>query len=296
MTVRLGLATVHRVEEMLTPGFEPAFLFPDYDPAMLDDYPLLAAPEFYHHETQRLMSSMHSWLVLVGDNVILIDTGCGNGKTREPAAFRRFHMLDTPYLERLAEFGFRPEDVTHVINTHLHVDHSGWNTVLQNGNWVPTFPNAQYLFGEQEFANWTTDKRSLKIQPEGGPVIEDSVLPVVEAGLVRFVQAGDMLGDEIKFVAAPGHTDGQLAVRLESQGKVGLFTADVLHQPHQVFRPDLNSRFCEDNQRAPVTRRKLLEMACSEEAVVFPQHFGAPHCGYVRREGADYRFEPLQAS
>ena len=66
---------------------------------------------------------------IVGTNgVVLIDTGCGNDKVRNEPAFRRFHGLNLPYLDRLAECGVRPEDVTLVINTHLHVDHVGWNT------------------------------------------------------------------------------------------------------------------------------------------------------------------------
>ena len=83
---------------------------------------------------------MQSWLVRDGRNVIVIDTGCGNGKAREFPAFRRFHMLDLPYLDRLAAAGVAPEQVTHVINTHLHVDHVGWNTVRADGRWTPTFP------------------------------------------------------------------------------------------------------------------------------------------------------------
>ncbi|MGF7159455.1 glyoxylase-like metal-dependent hydrolase (beta-lactamase superfamily II) [Rhodoligotrophos appendicifer] len=292
-TVRIGDVSVARIEEMLTPGFDPAFLFPDFSPALLERFPILSSPNFLDPASGRLMSSMHSWLLKIGKDVILIDTGCGNHKHRAPAAFKRFHMLDLPFLDRLAEAGVAPEDVTYVINTHLHVDHVGWNTMLVDGQWVPTFPRARYIFGAKEFANWTTDGRSLRAQPEGGPVIVDSVMPVVDAGLVDFVEAGDRLLDVISFVAAPGHTDGQLNIRVESKGETGVFTADVLHQPMQIVCPTLNSRFCEDNERAPLTRRKLLDFAAESDAILFPQHFGAPHAGYARREGSGFAFEPV---
>ena len=104
---RIGAFTVTRVEEMLTPGFDPAFLFPEFDPAIYDEEPMLAGAAFRDAASGKTMSSMQSWLVRDGRNVIVIDTGCGNGKAREFPAFRRFHMLDLPYLDRLAEAGVR---------------------------------------------------------------------------------------------------------------------------------------------------------------------------------------------
>lgn len=292
--IRIGEVTVGRIEEMLTPGFELDFLFPAFRPELLDEFPQLKNPSFFHEASNKVMSSMHSWLLRIGDEVILIDTGCGNHKHRSSPTFKRFHMLDLPYLDRLAAYGVKPEDVTCVINTHLHVDHVGWNTMLVDGKWVPTFPNARYVFGAKEYANWTgNDPISLKAQPEGGEVIEDSVIPVVEAGMVDFVEPGDTLFGALTFVAAPGHTDGQLNIRLESNGETGIFTADVLHQPIQIIFPDLNSRFCEDNERAPVTRKAMLESAAEASAILFPQHFGAPHAVRIGRAGNGFSFEPV---
>ena len=166
-STRIGGVEVARIEEMLTPGFDPAFLFPGFSAALLDEFPELRNPNFFHAETGKVMSSMHSWLLRIGDDVVLIDTGCGNHKHRSAKAFQRFHMLDLPFLDRLAAAGVRPEDVTYVINTHLHVDHVGWNTALVDDAWVPTFPRARYVFGAREYANWTKDGRSLRAQPEG---------------------------------------------------------------------------------------------------------------------------------
>jgi glyoxylase-like metal-dependent hydrolase (beta-lactamase superfamily II) len=292
-TTQIGTWQVQRVEEMLTPGFDPAFLFPHYDPAVLTEHPMLAAPEFFDAETGKLMSSMQSWLLRHGTHVIIIDTGCGNDKVRANAAFQRFHRLQLPYLERLAALGVQPEDVTMVINTHLHVDHVGWNTRLVDGHWVPTFPNARYLIGRQELAHWRDPEGGPALHPWGVPVIADSVDPVVNAGLVELIGDGDAVLPGMTVQAVPGHTAGQLAFWLDSEGQRGVFTADVFHQPMQIVRPDWNSCFCEIADVAIATRRKLLAEAAESEAVLFPSHPGKPHAGRVAREGAGFRFVPL---
>jgi glyoxylase-like metal-dependent hydrolase (beta-lactamase superfamily II) len=293
-TTRIGAWQVQRIEEMLTPGFDPAFLFPSYDPAVLTEHPMLAAPEFFHAETGKLMSSMQSWLLRSGNHVVIVDTGCGNDKIRTNTAFQRFHQLNLPYLERLAALGVRPEDVTMVINTHLHVDHVGWNTRLVDGHWVPTFPNARYLIGRQELAHWRDPEGGPALHPWGVPVIADSVDPVVNAGLVELIDDGDTILPGVTAQAVPGHTAGQLAFWLDSEGERGAFTADVFHQPMQIVRPDWNSCFCELPDVAIATRRKLLAEAADADAVLFPSHTGKPHAGLVARDGAGFRFVPLE--
>ncbi len=293
---RLGDVTVSRIGEMLTPGFLPEFLFPAFDPAVFDEDPQLRAPSFWDQASFRLMSSMQSWLLRIGGETVLIDTGCGNDKIRENPAFRRFHQLSLPYLETLAAAGCRPEDVTLVINTHLHVDHVGWNTRLADGRWVPTFPRARYLIGRREWAHWQDPQGGPALQPEGVPAIVDSVQPVWEAGLVDLIADGDTILPGLVARAAPGHTAGQLAVELRSAGQIGLFTADVFHQPMQIVRPDWNSRYCEVPDAAIATRRRILTEAAATGAVLFPSHPGAPHAGRVRATEAGFRFAPLDAA
>jgi glyoxylase-like metal-dependent hydrolase (beta-lactamase superfamily II) len=292
-TTQIGALQVQRVEEMLTPGFDPAFLFPKYDPAVLDEHPYLAASEFFHAPTGKLMSSMQSWLLRIGDDIVIIDTGCGNDKFRENAAFQRFHKLTLPFLDRLADCGVQPDDVTMVINTHLHVDHVGWNTRLVDGRWVPTFRNARYLIGRDELAHWRDPEGGPKLHPWGIPVLADSVDPVIDTGLVELIRDGDTILPGLTVQAVPGHTAGQLAIWVESEGRRGAFTADVFHQPMQIARPDWNSCFCEVPEAAITTRHRLLSEAADADAVLFPSHTGAPHAGRVARDGAGFRFVPL---
>lgn len=292
MTFRVGTFSVTRIEEMLTPGFLPDFLFPQFEPSVLDEQEQLRSARFWHAESGKVMSSMHSWLIRDGRRTILIDTGCGNAKTRALPVFQRFHQLDLPYLERLAAAGVKPEDVTLVICTHLHIDHVGWNTVLKDGAWRPTFPNARYIFGRREFDHWRAPGGGLAGFPENGPVIEDSVMPVVEAGLAEFVEDTARLLDGIELEPAPGHTAGQFLVKLTSGRDAAVFPGDTLHQPMQVYRPEWNSRFCEQGETARATRRRVLDYCADRNALLMPAHFGAPHCGRIRRSSAGYAFAP----
>ncbi len=291
-TMSVGSCQVSRIEEMLTPGFDPKFLLPDFDPAIFDEHPALKAANFWHAGLGKVMSSMHSWLIRSGERIILIDTGCGNHKTRALPLFERFHMLNLPFLDNLAAHGVRPDDVDLVICTHLHIDHVGWNTQLVDGRWVPTFPNARYVFGRREYEHWRTPGAGLSKLPENADVIADSVMPVVEAGLAEFVDHGARILDGIEVEDAPGHTAGQMMVKLTSGRDAVVFSGDCIHQPLQVFRPDWNSRFCEDPEAARATRRGLLDYCADRNAIIMPAHFGAPHAGFVERSGDSWRFKP----
>lgn len=290
---RIGDVEVLRVEEMLTPGFDPAFLFPDYDAEVMKEHPQLAQPNFFHEASGKLMSSMHSWLLRVGEHIVLIDTACGNQKVRTNPAFQRFHMLNLPYLDRLADCGVKPADVTLVINTHLHVDHVGWNTRLEGERWVPTFPNARYIMGRAELAHWRDPEGGLRVHPMGAPVIADSVDPVIDAGLVDLIDFNEEILPGISVQPMQGHTAGQMAVRVASRGQTALFTGDTFHQPMQVYRPDWSSRFCERPVVANATRRSLFEQAAETDAILFPAHAGVPHAGRVVRKGTEFRFVPI---
>lgn len=292
---RIGDIVVERIEEFSSPGFPPSMQFPDYDPAIFDEFPELRALDRIDPETGNTFASIHAWLVRFGDEVMLVDTASGNDKERLDPKYGRFHMLATGFLDTLAAAGVEPGDVDIVVNTHMHVDHSGWNTRLVDGKWVPTFPNARYVFGREEYANWQPGGVTALAQPEGLPIIADSIDPVVRAGLVDWVGDGDELRDGISFIAAPGHTSGQLMMQVVSKGETGIFTGDVMHRAMQVFKPDLNCFLCENNDVAPVTRKRVLAYCADRDAMIFPAHFDRPHAGRIgRRDDGGFRFIPVE--
>lgn len=298
-TYAVGAATVRRIDELTLDAVSPAALYPAADPApVLQRHQDRFGPGSYDRRSGNLLQSLHSWLVVTPRHTILIDTATGNDKPRPYAPV--LDRLHEPYLERLAEAGVHPEDVDYVLLTHLHADHVGWNTHLAGGRWVPTFPNARYVFSgvERAYNEALADGRA----PSGtgkpgaalGPAIrtpspgvyDDSVRPVIEAGLADLIDidGGEFL-DGLSFLPTPGHSIDHASIRLVSQGREALFAGDVLHHPLQVHAPSLNSCFCEFPEAALRSRRRALEHAAERDATVFTTHFAETSAGRVSRAG-----------
>ena len=289
MTIRqLGDFTVARIGENLRPGFEPQYLFPDWDPEILKEHGHWMMPNYYAEKTNQFIASIHSWLIRSKHHVILVDTCCGNGKHRPE--FPRFHNLDTPYLERLRAAGVEPEDVDYVLCTHLHVDHVGWNTRLVDGRWVPTFPNAKYIFSRAERDHWDPTL-NLDLPEDSKAIFEDSIHPVIAARQDRVVEAAHQIEEGLLIEPAPGHTPGHVMLRLLSGSEEAVFSGDILHHPIQVYRPQWNSRFCTDPVQSERTRKRVLEHCAEHNCRLLPAHFGSPHLGWVRRKGSGFSFD-----
>lgn len=287
---RIGDASVTQVIDLRGPGFTPDFLYPDWDPTVLDAHRDVMIPNCFDIEAQRFIASIHTWVVRTRHHTILIDTCAGNHKQRPE--FPRFHLLETQFLERLAQAGVTLESVDYVMCTHLHVDHCGWNTRLVDGRWVPTFPNAKYVFSKKEYDFWvgTVDEGGFNAN-----IFEDSVLPVIESGQALIVDDARAIADTLLIHPTPGHTDGHVSFELLNRGSSnegGLFTGDVIHQPLQVYRPDWNTCFCVDQDAARASRRWLLEHAAEHRSTVFTAHFAGTSAGQVIRRGDqfDWRF------
>jgi glyoxylase-like metal-dependent hydrolase (beta-lactamase superfamily II) len=246
------------------------------------------APNHYVPEMDRLIVTIQLWVVKAGGNVIVIDTGVGNRKPRATAA--RMDQLNTLSMPRLEAAGAGPSQVTHVVHTHMHTDHVGWNTVEQDGKWVPAFPKAKYLFPKGEFDYWKAAYEKDKTVNQGS--FEDSVLPVFDAGLAGFIDETKEVAGCLVSEPVPGHAPGMLSFRLRSNGEEGLFCADVMHNPIQIVRPDWNDRYVLWPDKALESRAAALKRAAERNALIMPMHFGAPYCGYIRRQGEGYSFEP----
>ncbi len=286
-TWRIGAATVTRIEEMLGPAFRPGELLTNWDASVLEEHGHWMAPNFYAPSTDQFIMSVHSWLIRTPRHTIIVDTCCGNAKNRPNSP--HFHQLATPYLDKLKAVGVAPEDVDLVICTHLHVDHVGWNTQLIDGRWIPTFSNAKYVFSCDELNFWDPSKNP-GLPEEAKAVFKDSILPVIAAKQVRVVDMSDRLDDDLFIEPAPGHSPGQIVLRLLSGEHEAVFVGDVLHNPVQVYRPGWSSRFCFDPGQAVETRLLLLDRCAERKSLMFPAHFGAPHAGRVVRRAAGFSF------
>ncbi len=239
------------------------------------------APVHYDPGTDQLVSSVHSWVIRTAEHTILLD-GCGGNHRNRPWA-PRWHMQDIPWLDRLRNTGVSPEDVDIVLCSHLHTDHCGWNTRLLDGRWVPTFPNARYLTHrlENEFWNPESPTRGKRADTVA-PLWQDSVLPVLEAGLMEFVDGSYEIEPGVVIEEAGGHTPGLVVLRVENGGEHAVFASDVVHHPVQICEPDWNTVFCEMPDQALTTRQRLLESCLHFDATLFPAHFATPHVTKLR--------------
>jgi len=221
----------------------------------------------------KVLLVIQSFVLRFAGRTILIDTCVGEHKTRtlRPEWNMR---ASTRYLANLAAAGCSPDDIDFVMCTHLHADHVGWNTRLQSGRWVPTFPKARYLMTQREIDQRAQDAAQSPQANHGS--YQDSVLPVIDAGLVQVTKPGDHIADAAKIIDLAGHSPGQIGLDLAADAESRfVFCGDAIHSPVQVFRPDWSSAFCFDRAHAARTRRMLLERAVAENLKLMPGHLRA---------------------
>ena len=200
----------------------------------------------------------------------------------------RLSIHALPFLADLEKAGFSRESIDTVVCTHLHLDHVGWNTMLVNGSWVPTFPKARYMMGQREWDHWS----KLNDSPDSMMPIEDSVRPVIDAGLADLVDPNLKLTGEVSLEPTPGHTPGHISVRISSRGENAVITGDLIHHPMQVAHPEWVCGFDVDPKMAADTRKKFVERFCDQPIRVIGTHFAGPTAGHIVRRSGNFRFEP----
>jgi glyoxylase-like metal-dependent hydrolase (beta-lactamase superfamily II) len=276
--LKLGDFALSRVIESEGPLLEAKTFFPDSNPEVFREHAHWLEPIHVDPASGQLILCMQSYVLRTARHTILVDACVGNDKDR--AAHRMsWHMQSWPYLENLARAGFKPEDIDVVLCTHLHTDHVGWNTRLDNGRWVPTFPNAQYIFARKEYAFW--EARAKSGEPQS---FLDSVVPIVEAKRAVLVDGDHQIDDGVWFEPAPGHTEGNVVLNVRSAGKHALLCGDVIHHPVQLVHPEWSSRACEDKVLSAITRRAMLDRIADTGTLLAPAHFASPSIGRVVRE------------
>jgi glyoxylase-like metal-dependent hydrolase (beta-lactamase superfamily II) len=282
----LGDMTWARVVESEEPLLAPAELYPDSTPEIIGREQAWMAPRFYDPASGLLVITIQSFLLKTRHHTILVDACSGNHKDRERSFFDR---REWPWLEALAAAGAAPGDIDYVLCTHMHVDHVGWNTRLDDGRWVPTFPNAKYLFSRADWDYWQHQSEENAL-PRTGDYFQDSVLPVFESGQAQLVDGEHAIEDGVWIEPTPGHSPGHVSVRLRSGGKDAVMSGDLLHHPLQCLHPAWSTNFCWDQERSRATRLSFLESVADTETLVIPAHFPAPTAGYVESHAAAFRF------
>lgn len=279
MLTRIGNVEVWRILESVEAFMDPLEFFPDLGE---DGLELMrkVVPRQLCPDTGLLLLPIQGFLIKTSAHVILVDACAGNHKTI-PFHDNWNKRSDGRFMAGLVAAGITPGDVDFVLCTHLHVDHVGWNTRLENGRWVPTFPNARYLFPAKDNAHFSVDP---------GEVYTESVLPVIAAGQDELVGSDHMLGDHVSLLPTPGHTPGHVSVHIEDQGHKAVITGDVMHSPVQCYRPDLRFLYDHDPAQAVETRRSFLASTCEAGNTVLGSHFPLPSLGTIQEHNAAFKW------
>lgn len=281
---RIGEVEIARIVEVNAWEDDITMLLPEATPAFVQQFGWLR-PHFATEDGRMIISFQCFVLRSQGRNV-MIDTCIGAERDRE---FPVFTNLQTTFLEDLAAAGFLHESITDVLCTHLHFDHVGWNTRKVDGRWVPTFPQARYLFGRREFAHWKhlRDTNGYHHMEH----LKDAIDPVVEAGLVELIDPDFRLTDEVSLIATPGHTPGHVSVLVESRGESAVITGDLMHNPIQIAVPGIEARFDMDKARGARTRMEFVERFNRSGTLVIGSHFSDPGAGHIVPDGAAWKLE-----
>jgi glyoxylase-like metal-dependent hydrolase (beta-lactamase superfamily II) len=281
---QIGRVKITRVIEMEVAGGS-RFILPDATRDAVK--PIGWLQPHFADDQGNLIMSIHALVIETPEQKIVVDTCIGNDKQRN---IPNWSNLKLPFLQDLAEAGYERNDIDTVMCTHLHVDHVGWNTMFEDGQWQPTFPRARYLMGRKEYDYWDSEDDD----PMNSGVMGDSVRPVFEAGLVDLVEMDHRICDEVRLEATPGHTPGHVSVHIQSEGSEALITGDCIHHPCQMEKLDWCSSADYDQALARSTRDDLLNRYSDTDVLIIGTHFATPTAGHIKRSNDHYWFDVSQ--
>lgn len=245
-------------------------------------FPAIPNEDWHGHESHltadgNVRFNLACFVIRSEGRTIAVDTGLGPKPTPE-----------TPWGELLDDFaahGMKPEDVDMVVMTHAHRDHIGWNVLSQDGNYVPTFPNARYYVSSKD---WEACHDPALIETRF-PNAPDCVWPLEGLGVLELMEGEYSLTGELTMIPTPGHTPGHMSIMVSSQGERGLVLGDVLHNTVQIENTDWVSRADIDPEQTRITRRGMMNRLEQEGIPVAAVHLAAPGFGrIVRTEGRRY--------
>jgi len=284
----IGNTSIKRILDLENTPFAADLVFPDANTEIINKLSEQVGLQYFGQNNTDLLLSFHSFLIQTKKHNILVDTCCGNNKERptRPA----WHRRDGPFLQNLKLAGLTPFDIDFVLCTHLHADHVGWNTQMINGEWLPTFPNAQYLFAKKELDYWKSESEKQPSETVMYGSYDDSILPVIKSGQAVLINDDYQIGNDIQTEPAHGHTPGNIIVHVKSENDRAILCGDVIHHPLQFIKPMWSTNFCYDPELSRQTRLRILDQCAATKTAILPAHFHPPDYGYIEKEDEMYRF------
>ncbi|MBH9664694.1 MBL fold metallo-hydrolase [Burkholderia multivorans] len=284
--LNIGAVKVTVIAESVAPLLRWQELYPDATEQSVSASVFSTDRKLYDVGSGRLVIAIQGFLIESDGTTLMVDTCVGDCKARARVEFNEARF---GWLSRLQAAGIRVEDVDRVLSTHLHVDHVGCNTYYADGRWRPTFPNARYLFVNEEFEFWSSELARSPLE-RTGDYIGDSVLPLFDAGLADMVDSRHVIDSSIRLIPLPGHTPGHVGVCIESNRERAIISGDLFHTALQFENPDWSTRFCVDPEQSRQSRRAFFEAHADTDTLILPAHFPYPCAGFICREGRGYAF------
>jgi glyoxylase-like metal-dependent hydrolase (beta-lactamase superfamily II) len=284
-TLTIGDVTITSIIERDGPWRRPEEMFPAYDPVVGARHLAELDPVVFDPASGKMVITYQTFVVRSSKHTVLIDTCTGEDKGYPaPMDFPK-----QPWIDNFRAAGLRFEDIDYVFCTHLHIDHCGWNTVLRDGRWVPTFPNARYIFHKDEYAHWEAATQRGENPP--GNVWTYNCRPIVEAGQALLVDDAFELDHTFTLTPTPGHSPCHCCVDIRSKGQHAVVTGDMMHHALQCREPDWSTIFCTDREQAARSRRRFLGSVADSATLVLPIHFPNPTAGRVSADGERFKYE-----
>ncbi len=180
----------------------------------------------------RIKLSTRNLVLIYGKKIILIDTGMGNKWDERSKSIYNIQQNQSSLIDELSKLNIKPEDVTDVLLTHLHFDHTGGSTIVKNGKLIPTFPNAKYVVQKKNF-EWAV----YPSERDKGSYIKENFLPLKESGILHFVDGDEFFDDEIQFLIVNGHTFSQQLIKLSDSSNTFLYCCDLFPTSSHIPLP-----------------------------------------------------------
>ena len=286
--LKIGDVTITSIVERDGPWRKPETMFPAYNAAVAAEHLKTMEPEVFDAASGRMVITYQTFVVRTKHHTILVDTCTGEDKNYPPP----MDFPKAPWLDGFKAAGLSYDAIDYVFCTHLHIDHCGWNTVLRDGRWVPTFPKAKYIFHKREYGFW--EAATARGEQPPGQVWAMNCQPIVEAGQALLVDDDFSLDDTVTLTPTPGHSPCHCCVNIHSRGMKAVVTGDMMHHALQCREPDWSTVFDWDAKMAAASRRTFLGNVADTDTLVLPIHFPTPTVGRVSSDGDRFHWRYLR--
>lgn len=232
-------------------------------------------------ENQLVPMSQHNLLVQAGDKNILIDTGFGRKLDEKAVNIWHLTRPQGDLLDALGRAALKPEDISLVINTHLHADHASGNTMYADGKVVPTFPNAQYVVQRREYKDATHPN-----ERTAATYLDYNFQPLIKSGQLRLLDGDTELLPGIKGIVTRGHTPGHMSVRLESKGQHLAFVCDLASYAVHFERLGWMTGYDVEPLQTLETKREWQKWALKTNALLIFPHDSQRPAGRLKMDAS----------